>query len=96
MPELSVVKVEQTKTFAKIIKKLKSNHRIELEIAVKKIIENPQIGVAKVGDLGDVRVLNFKINKQLYLLAYMYNPIKELITLLALGSHENFYKKLKR
>jgi len=37
----------------------------------------------------------FKMNKQLTLLAYQYDIQTPSITLLALGSHENFYRDLK-
>ncbi len=54
------------------------------------------IGDAKVGDLAGVRVYKFKMNGQLILLAYEVFGSEDVIKLLALGSHENFYRDLKR
>ena len=54
------------------------------------------IGVIKKGDLSDVRVHKFKILGQEYLLAYSVDKQKQKIILLALGTHENFYRDLKR
>ena len=49
----------------------------------------------KTGDLAGVQVYKYKRKTQQYLLAYQLNPTKEILTLLALGSHENFYRDLK-
>lgn len=59
-----------------------------MDSAVKAIFDNPEIGEAKVGDLAGVYVYKFKINKQLTLLAYGFNPNE--IQLLNFGRHENF------
>ena len=48
----------------------------------------------KKGDLAGGFVYKFKCNGQLTLLAYVYDPGTRL--LLLLGSHENFYRDLKR
>jgi len=45
-------------------------------------------------DLLDVYVYKFKSQNQLMLLAYEFDP--ETRMLLLLGSHENFYRELKR
>jgi len=66
-----------------------------LDKAVKTIIANPMVGLEKVGDLLGVRVYKFHMQDKLILLAYKYDP-KVAITLLALGSHENFYRDLKK
>ena len=60
-------------------------------------MENPEIGELKLGDLSGVRVPKFKIKAHLYLLAYEYNNTGEvdLLYLMALSEHENFYEKLK-
>ncbi|MBI5606197.1 MAG: type II toxin-antitoxin system RelE/ParE family toxin [Deltaproteobacteria bacterium] len=57
-------------------------------------MENPEIGELKKGDLKGLRVLKFKYNRQLYLLSY---EMKERsLNLYLIGSHENFYSKLKK
>jgi len=89
-----MVKILQTPTFKRAVKRLHKQEKKELDKAVRTIVEAPDIGEAKVGDLAGVRVYKFKMNKQLALLAY--EPLSEAIKLLALGSHENFYRDLKR
>ncbi|WP_273789696.1 type II toxin-antitoxin system RelE/ParE family toxin [Bartonella sp. ML70XJBT] len=64
-------------------------------IAVRVIMKTPTIGQAKTGDLSGVFVYKFKMAKQLTLLAYSYEDHTITLTLLALGSHENFYRDLK-
>lgn len=80
--------------FARKIKKLKKQEKKGLDDAVLDILNDPSIGEAKVGDLAGVFVHEFKINKQLILLSYSYN--EEEINLLTFGSHENFYRDLKK
>ena len=50
----------------------------------------------KTGDLAGVQVYKYKRKTQQYLLAYRVNPTGKILTLLALGSHENFYRDLKK
>ena len=47
-------------------------------------------------DLSGIHVYKFKMVKQLTLLAYEYCSDGTIIILMAFGSHENFYKQLKR
>ncbi len=84
-----------TPTFARAVKKLHRLHKEDLDLALRSISEQPDLGEAKVGDLLGVRVYKFRMTNQLCLLAYRVldeNSIK----LLALGAHENFYRDLKR
>lgn len=91
-----IVTVEQTPNFKKIVKKLHASLKKNLDEAVKQLMENPQIGELKVGDLAGVRVFKFEINKQKQALAYFYHEDLQKIDLLTLGSHENFYRDLKK
>jgi mRNA-degrading endonuclease RelE of RelBE toxin-antitoxin system len=84
----------QKPAFEKVYKKLKSNQIKVVAKAIKTILEEPEIGNRKVGELDGVMVYKFKMVNQLTLLAYEYNE-KEII-LLQLGSHQNFYEELKR
>ena len=84
-----------TPTFARAAKKLRSAQKAELDNAVRAIAHDPTIGDAKVGDLAGVSVFKFRLSNQLCLLAYSHID-DETIKLLALGSHENFYRDLKR
>ena len=86
--------VAQTTPFRKAAKKLNRNQKQDLDRAVQAIVNNPAIGEMKTGDLSGVSVYKFKMNKQLVLLAYQFQ--EQTVTLLALGSHENFYRDLKK
>ena len=90
------MKVFQSRQFAKAIKKLHSNQKSDLDKAVQLLIADPMIGDSKAGDLAGVRVHKFKIVNQLNLLAYSYEDEILTLTLLAIGSHENFYRDLKQ
>lgn len=58
-------------------------------------MENPNIGERKKGDLAFLRVYKFKLLNQEVLLGYTYEEEKIILTLLKLGSHENFYRDIK-
>lgn len=93
-----MLKVRAVPTFLRSVKKLHANQKAVLDDAVKEIVAQPSAGEEKRGDLSGVFVYKFKINSQEYLLAYELLPNKEApeeIVLLALGSHENFYRNLK-
>jgi len=90
-----MVRALQTPTFKKAVKRLHKQQKRELDEAVRTIVANPVIGEAKVGDLAGVRVHKFRMNRQLVLLAYELLEAEDVIKLLALGSHENFYRDLK-
>ncbi len=85
-------------TFLRAAKKLHVADKAQLDEAVREIASNPTAGEEKRGDLAGVFVFKFKINRQEMLLAYELLPNKlapEEVVLLALGSHENFYRNLK-
>lgn len=86
----------QTPTFKKQVKKLHKNQKRDLDSAVKAVAENPAIGELKKGDLSGVQVYKFKMVKQLTILAYEFYEDRITLILLALGTHENFSRDLKR
>ncbi len=88
--------VLQTRSFEKNVKKLHANQKKSLDEAVHVIMNNPAIGEMKAGDLAGIQVYKFKMVNQLTLLAYSYDGNTITLTLLALGSHENFYRDLKK
>ena len=88
------VQVLQTVMFKRAYKRLHPNQKADVDEAVAQIVHNPTIGEAKKGDLLGVFVYKFKSSGQLILLAYEYDPATRM--LLLLGSHENFYRDLKR
>jgi len=94
MTNKDTIEILQTSTFVRKKKKLKKNQIKDLDIAVKNIIANPEIGIQKKGDLRDVWFYKFLMVKQETLLAYQWEPKKRI--LIALGMHENFYRDLKK
>ena len=64
-------------------------------MALRAVSADPVAGEAKVGDLVGIRVYKFRLSNQMYLLAYRILDAESL-KLLTLGSHENFYRDLKR
>ncbi len=88
--------IVQTSVFKKTIKKLHANQKSDLDEAVKTIMKDPSLGQSKTGDLSNILVYKFKMVKQLTLLAYTYEDQTITLTLLALGTHENFYRNLKK
>ncbi len=88
------MKIYQSKSFEKRVKKLNEKEKNELDNEIKEIVHNPSIGSEKKGDLRGVFVHKFNLQKQLYLLAY--RVIKdESLELIMLGPHENYYRDLK-
>ena len=89
-----VVQVLQSAAFSRAYKKLHQNQKADVDVAVDVIVKSPDLGEPKLGDLAGVYVYKFKSQNQLMLLAYEYDPKTRM--LLLLGSHENFYRNLKR
>ncbi len=86
----------QTATFRKAVKRLHANQKRDLDEVVKVIAADPDIGEAKIGDLASVQIYKFKMVKQPVLLACIYEGEIKTVTLIALGSHENFYCGLRK
>ena len=91
---MPAVRVLQSATFRRAYKRLHSDQKADVDDAVAAIVTDPTLGDAKKGDLTGVCVYKFKCVGQLALLAYDYDPATRM--LLLLGSHENFYRELKR
>lgn len=85
-----------TPHFKKALKRLHQNQKKDLDSAVQTLIKDPFIGEPKTGKLSHIRVYKFKMTKQLTLLAYKYKKETITLTLLELGSHENFYRDLEK
>ena len=84
----------QSSVFAKQKKKLHKQQLKDLDTAVKCIFRTSKVGAMKVGDLQGIRVYKFKSNNQQILLAY--EVIDSILFLYTFGSHENFYRALKK
>ncbi|MFA6700077.1 MAG: type II toxin-antitoxin system RelE/ParE family toxin [Thiomicrospira sp.] len=90
------MQVKQTRCFQKAVKKLHPNQKQALDTAIKQLIQAPDLGELKKGDLAEVRVYKFKMQNQLTLLAYRWINDIPCLLMLSLGSHENFYRDLKQ
>ncbi len=90
------MKILTTPAFTKQLKKLHGNQKKELDLAITEIAANPHSGDMKKGDLEGVQVYKFSMVKQLTLLAYEWHETEDELILLSLGSHENFYRDLKK
>ncbi len=89
-----ITEIIQSPIFARQKKKLHKKQIKDLDKAVKSIYQHPNIGVAKTGDLQGVKVFKFKLQNQQLLLAY--EVIESTLYLYTFGSHENFYRDLKK
>ena len=90
------MKIHVTARFEKLAKKLHRNQIKLIEDAIEAVVKNPAVGESKKGDLMGVKIYKFHIYHQLVLLAYLYNEEEQNITFLSFGSHENFYRDLKK
>jgi mRNA-degrading endonuclease RelE of RelBE toxin-antitoxin system len=88
--------VIQTRRFARQYKKLNDKIAKDVDGAVVIVSNTPSIGERRKGDLAALLVYKFKSNDQLYLLGYSLDDGLRLIYLEAIGSHENFYRNIKR
>ncbi len=88
------ITVKQMPAFKRVYKRLHKQQIASVNQAIQTIINNPEIGQEEKGELSGVYVYKFKIDRQLYLLAYEWKPAERL--LVTLGVHENFYRDLKR
>ena len=91
---MSAVEVRQANAFSRAYKRLHRDQQADVDDAITAIVADPTLGEAKKGDLAGVFVYKFACVGQLYLLAYEYDPESRL--LLLVGTHENFYRTLKR
>lgn len=86
----------QTRRFARQYKKLHDNVVVDVDTAIEAIAITPEIGERKKGDLAELHVCKFRSQGQLYLLGYTLDDAVRLVYLEAVGSHENFYRDIKR
>ena len=88
--------VLQTRRFSRSYKTLHDNIVVDVDEAVLQIAKDPTLGEKKRGDLADLYVYKFHSQNQLFLMGYSVNDMVELITLEAVGPHENFYRDFKK
>jgi mRNA-degrading endonuclease RelE of RelBE toxin-antitoxin system len=91
------MQVTQSPKFQKKYKKLHSNQLSAINPAIKTVIDNPEIGQRKAGDLNGVYVYKFKMVNQSTLIAYEITDAGDIVLeFLDFGPHENFYRDLKK
>jgi mRNA-degrading endonuclease RelE of RelBE toxin-antitoxin system len=88
------MKIYQSKSFEKKMKKMSKSEKDSLDREVKRIAEDPRIGEEKKGDLRGVFIHKFKLKTTRYLLAY--RKIGGEMELVMIGPHENYYRDLKQ
>lgn len=88
------MKIYQSGSFARKVKKLTKTEKNELDSVVKEIALHPDIGLEKKGDLKSIFIHKFKMQKTEYLLAYRVID-RQTLVLIMIGSHENYYSDLK-
>ena len=87
------MKVIQSRSFERKVKKFTKSEKKKLDDHIRKIIDNPSIGTEKKGDLRGVYIHKFKIYTLQFLLAYRF--VGEDLELIMIGPHENYYRDLK-
>ena len=88
------MRILQSRSFANTVKKFSKVEKLTLDDQIKLVIQTPNIGKEKKGDLRGVFVHKFKIKTVQYLLAYRYT--NETFELIMIGLHENYYRDLKK
>ena len=94
-PEKPKRSVEQSTRFGKAKRRLPPKGQLALDGEVKKIVDNPLAGEMKTGALKGVRVVKFKLGPLQLLLAYEFDDRRNVVELLDVGPHENFYRDLQ-
>jgi hypothetical protein len=82
--------------FLKAKRRLPEPAQIEVDTHVLAIRETPLRGETKTGALRGVRVLKFTVTGQRYLLAYRFFPKPNVLELIDVAPHENFYRDLQK
>jgi mRNA interferase RelE/StbE len=89
-----IKEVIQSPLFGRQKKKLPKDQIRHLDKIIRAIVRNPEARTMKSGDLQGVRVYKFRMGSIQILLAYEVS--KNTLYLYTFGSHENFYRKLKK
>ncbi|MCD4715182.1 MAG: type II toxin-antitoxin system RelE/ParE family toxin [Desulfobacterales bacterium] len=87
------MKVIQSRSFEKKIKRFRKQDKKRLDRQIRRILDNPGIGLEKKGDLRGIFVHKFKIQTIQHLLSYRF--VGDALELIMIGPHENYYRDLK-
>ncbi len=91
---IEITDIIQSPLFASQKKRLHKKQIRDLDEAIRKIAQDPEIGSLKVGDLSNIRV--FKFNSMNSLILVAYEIVENTLFLYTFGSHQNFYRELKK
>lgn len=80
--------------FKKFVKKQTRAFQLAIEDEVETVIQNPLTGEGKKGDLSGFWIHKFSYQGQKFLLSYVIQTGE--IVFFTIGSHENFYRELKK
>lgn len=86
----------QAPRFARAKRSLPPAAQLAVDDAVRGVLADPLSGEPKTGALKGVRVAKFKVGPLQLLLAYQFNARRNVVELLDVGPHENFYRDLQR
>lgn len=96
MSEENEIEIQQTPTFKKAFRRLSEKQKDLVDDEIGRIVDDPDIGERKKGDLSHLWVHKFKMDGQQVLLGYSWNEQGLVITLMNVGPHENFYQEAKK
>lgn len=94
--EQNEISVYETRRFEKALATFPEAQLMLIEDEIERLIDNPTFGETKKGDLSHLSVHKFKINQQQILLGYSWLEVENILYLLQIGFHENFYQKMKK
>lgn len=94
-PNGTEIEIYQSKRFEKALRKMSDEVLQYVEDEIDKIIDDPEIGIQKKGDLNYLWVHKFKVDSQQLLLGYSWKAQVLELYLLNIGPHENFYRDAK-
>ena len=95
MPDPKARRLDQAPRFTKSKRRLPLKAQLAIDEAVRRIVDDPLSGEPKAGALKGVRVVKFKVGPLQLLLAYQFDERQNLIQVLDVGPHENFYRDLQ-
>jgi len=93
--EKTEIEVFTLRPFDKVYKRLPEKEQSIVDDVIEGIIENPEIGEQKKGDLSYLRVYKFDMTGRQTLLGYHFKEQELQLFMMQLGPHENFYKDVK-
>jgi hypothetical protein len=88
------MKIDYKSPFNKFVKKQTRPFQLAIEDEVESVIREPLTGEVKKGDLSGFRVHKFNYRGQHFLISYRFHLSK--LVFYTIGSHENFYRELKK